>query len=365
MADLFDYLAWRGDLAFEAVPLCDVDRVILAELSYLDFAGIIPDFGGEIPLSEACLAVMAEDEAGTGKRELFHMSDDRRLVKVLSASPRFAALRLTGYRSLFDPDRQEQFAAMTVLHGDGSAICVFRGTDWSLIGWKEDFNLAFSDTIPSQMDALDYIRDLAAHHLGPIRVLGHSKGGHLALFAAAFGGVSERIIEAVSLDGPGFGAKVLESDAFQKIRPITRTLVPKSSVVGILFEHSDPFTVVDSRAPGGLLQHNLYSWKCMAGELVTVTRLDGQSQLLEGAMNEWIASLEPSVREKVIEGIWSVLGSADMTELGDILDGRNTLTMIRAYAAMDEDTRRLIGEAMGRLRDCAKGRLIDMTKNRK
>ena len=55
MANLMDYLDWRGDLLLENAPFNEVDNLILAELSFLDFTGIVGDGsgGGSIALKDA------------------------------------------------------------------------------------------------------------------------------------------------------------------------------------------------------------------------------------------------------------------------------------------------------------------------
>ena len=58
MANLLDYLDWRGDLPLSRDPFNEVDNLILAELSFVDFGGIVPGpgAGAAVPLGEAAAA---------------------------------------------------------------------------------------------------------------------------------------------------------------------------------------------------------------------------------------------------------------------------------------------------------------------
>ena len=156
MANLLDYLAWRGDLPLSAVPLCDVDALIFARLSYVPFDGIAE---ARVPLYMAARQVLASVQLSDAPRACG--KEDQQLLTQLLQSPRYADILLDGYENIFDPVRQEQFAALTLHLPDGSAAVAFRGTDGTLVGWKEDFNMAFSTVVPAQLDAVRYLSDVA------------------------------------------------------------------------------------------------------------------------------------------------------------------------------------------------------------
>ena len=352
MADLFDYLDWRGDIPITSDGLNDVDRMILAQFSYLDIADLAPDFGRTVTIGELCRGI-CED----ARDDRFHLPNDRKLAKRLCDAPRFSRLALTGFRERLDPEREEQFAALTVLLPDRTAVCVFRGTDWSLVGWKEDLNMALSDELPAQLDAVAYLDDLASRYNSLIRVLGHSKGGNLAIYSAAFAKprVARRVIEAVSLDGPGFSHRVLSSEGYRALEPRIRVILPHSSLVGVIFAHTGRFTIVDSSAPR-LMQHDLYSWKVMGASPIIMDSRDSSSIFIEGALNEWISGLTPAQREGFIDGVWSLFDSIGVTDLPEVLEGRNTIALIRALAHSDDETRAVISDVLSRLRVAIRSR---------
>ena len=149
MSDLFDYLAWRGDIPLSQVPFGPVDGLILSTLSYVRFQELVPDSPGlSIPLCQAAEAFLSLPEQEAEDR--VRCRQDLRLLKALLSASRFASLPLTFYQDRLDPAREMQFSALTVLLDTGEALLVFRGTDSTLVGWKEDFNLSFLEVVPAQ-----------------------------------------------------------------------------------------------------------------------------------------------------------------------------------------------------------------------
>ncbi len=359
MADIFDYLKWRGDITMEAVPFCDADRLILSELAYIDFENEYAR-----PLGELCREVIKKVEIvreSGAKMKLLHHKKDEELLLAVAESPRFMNLTVAHCESRISRDREEQFAAMTVYLPDKSAVCVFRGTDWSIVGWKEDFMMSYSDSLPAQRSAVAYLTRVSRIHGGPLRVTGHSKGGNLAVYAAAFAGkdIRERVIDITSLDGPGFCEKVTDSYEYSLVSDRVRTFMPKASIVGVLFSRTGKFTVIESRA-SGLMQHIPYNWEIMGDGFVTASEQDGSSQLVEESFNEWIRAMSIDERRLFIDTVWSGLVNLRVNEFYELLDGKNVRAVFKNYSALDEDSRRLISETLSKLRGCAKESLREL-----
>ena len=225
MPDIFDYLDWRGDIPITADGFNDADRVVLAQVTYLDFKGMVPENSPlPVPLGELCRRIV--NDTGENSADRFHLHSDRQLAERLIDCPRFKNLPVVYYDEKFDAETVEQFAAMTILLPDRTAACLFRGTDWTLVGWKEDLNMALSDELPAQLHAVEYINSVISSLRGTVRILGHSKGGNLAVYSAAFAKYSRNILEAVSLDGPGYTDRVLSSPGYRVIEPRIRTIIP-------------------------------------------------------------------------------------------------------------------------------------------
>lgn len=357
MPNILDYLTWRGDLPLANVPLCDVDLLVLARMSYAPFDGVVPeDFSGrEVTLKSACKEVLARVAAG---KAAFRIDDDADLLKQLMDSPRFASLPLCGYVNRFDENEQEQFSAVTVCLPEGSAIIAFRGTDGTLIGWKEDFNMSLSGAVPAQLDAVNYTRAASAAFLGKLLLAGHSKGGNLAVYAAAFSDkeIQNRIVAVRSFDGPGFDKEALSGDHFNSIMPRTRTILPQSSVIGMLLEHEEDFSIVESRSVS-ILQHNVYFWEVARSGFLSVEELTNSSRFIDDTLTSWVRDMPDDLREKMIDGVFAVLTASEGRTFSDLLSGRNALAVFKAASGLDDETRQVLSEAFQILKASAKNSL--------
>lgn len=360
MANIIDYVLWRGDIPFAQVPLDAVDALVLSYLSYMPFDGVV---GEAFSSSGALMSDAAEYllENGLSSSCMMDSSkDDCRLLEAVKDSERFGSLRLTGYVNRYDEQTQEQFSAITFLPPWGPAFVAFRGTDSTVVGWKEDFNMSFSSEVPAQGAALDYI--VRAASALPMHAIlgGHSKGGNLAAYAGVFAppNVQERIVCIYNFDGPGFNEQVIASDEFRQIDMRIHTFVPQSSLIGILLWHAEPFIVVKSDA-GGLFQHNPYSWQVMGGRFITLPERTRESRLAEETIKNWLSALDHAERRRVIDGVYSVLSASDGRNIADLFEGRNVRAILRAVSSMDEETKEVIVDSFKRLGASLKETLPD------
>ena len=225
MANLMDYLDWRGDLTLEISPFNEVDALILAELSFVDFDGIVPppELGRGLPLCEAAEAFFARHGGKDVPMGVLVPDTISKMLRKLMTSPRFRNMTLNGYTALLDDSIEQQFAALTIDLGNGSIYISFRGTDDTIVGWKEDLNMGFLEEIPSQKQAVEYVARVARQYSDKtIRIGGHSKGGNLAVYSAAksSGEIQERIVAVHNNDGPGFAWDISETpQAHRKPHP--------------------------------------------------------------------------------------------------------------------------------------------------
>lgn len=360
MANIIDYVLWRGDIPLAQVPLDAVDALVLSYLSYMPFDGMV---GEAFSKSGALLSDAAEYFLENGLSSSCMMDsakDDCELLQAVKDSERFGTLRLTGYVNRYDEQTQEQFSAITFLPPWGPAFVAFRGTDSTVVGWKEDFNMSFSSEVPAQGAALDYI--VRAASALPMHAIlgGHSKGGNLAAYAGVFApqDVQERIVCVYNFDGPGFNEQVIASQEFHQIDMRIHTYVPQSSLIGILLWHAEPFIVVKSDA-GGIFQHNPYSWQVMGGRFITVPDRTRESRLAEETIKNWLSTLDNSERKRVIDGVYGVLSASDGRNVSDLFEGRNVRAILRAVSSMDDETKDVIVDSFKRLGASLKEMLPD------
>jgi hypothetical protein len=352
MAGIFDYIRWRGDLSFHAAPFNPVDNIILTHISYFPFDRIVggPEENSGITIAEAAkkIAGILRRRPGAFDDELV-FRDDPALVAALGSSGRYGNLELRGYVNQIDPAAEKQFSALSILGCGGFSLISYRGTDNTIVGWKEDFNMGFSDIIPAQLEAVSYLETMAAKIRGPLCLGGHSKGGNLAIYAAAFCGkhTRRRIRRIYSNDAPGFKRRVLESSGFAEIKDRIQSFIPQSSVVGMLFEHPEDYTVVKS-SQTGLMQHDVFSWEVERDDLVRVKEVSQGSVFMNRTVGDWLGGLDSGQLRRFTDALYEILLSAKTNSLPKL--GNDWLTsaslMIRSYNGVDGATKKLIAETI-------------------
>lgn len=346
---LSEYLFWRGDLSFSAsgekdrtsvptAPFSEVDGLILSAMSYADFRGV--DGEHVLPFPAAGIALSPGQLTEDGRKIL--KTDVQQFAEQLYRTRRFSELSLTGYVSETDMSAEQQFAAMTFLLPDKSPVVVFRGTDESLVGWKEDCNMSYLPSIPSQGKAVRYLNRIAARYPGDIHVVGHSKGGNLAIFASvgADPSVRARIRNVYSYDGPGFDESFVRSDAFSGVADRIVTFIPESSLVGGFFFRGGKTEYVLS-AERGLMQHKPLSWYAVGDRL---SRADGRSEFgkrMDDSIRNGIDTVPKEDRREFVELLFQLLGATKAETLGQLTGtGLGSLLALRnSYRNFDRETR--------------------------
>jgi hypothetical protein len=324
MGTVYDYLNWRGDLSFRAAPFCEVDSLILSMLSYVNMEDIVPAPGRNVELPSVWAAskefLERYPDPKQAKMGVLIPKDIIKMMRAMRSTKRFGPIKMCNFVNMIDPKTELQFSAVTFLLGNGTAVVTYRGTDDTLVGWKEDMNMCFLPVVPAQLKAVEYLHTVAETHKGKIILAGHSKGGNLAVYAAVQcdPDIRERITAIYSNDGPGFGKNILDDPDYQQVRPLICNLVPHSSVVGMLLEHDENFTVVKSRQKSGLLQHNGLSWEILGNSFVHLKDVTPESRKLDRTVNQWIRDMTPEQREEFAEAVYqlfSVDGAQTLTDL--------------------------------------------------
>ena len=357
MANLMDYLDWRGDLTLEISPFNEVDALILAELSFVDFDGIVPppELGRGLPLNEAAEAFFARHGGKDVPMGVLVPDTISKMLRKLMTSPRFRNMTLNGYTALLDDSIEQQFAALTIDLGNGSIYISFRGTDDTIVGWKEDLNMGFLEEIPSQKQAVEYVARVARQYGDKtIRIGGHSKGGNLAVYAAAFcpAALQERIAAVYNNDGPGFTGYLMGDPGYLAMVPRIKTYVPQSSVIGMLLEHEEPYTIIKSNQVS-VLQHDPYSWEVMGPNFVPMQSITADSQFVNQTIKAWIADMDTQERNRLVDALFGLLGTGGIDKALDIFHPRNIRTYIKTLGN-DPETRQILAAEFQNLMEAAK-----------
>lgn len=357
MADLFDYIYWRGDLTFEQSGFNQVDGMILARLTYVPFERIIGDLpeGSSVAEASSMLLDIPEIES------LVNIRDDVSLLRAVRDSRRFGGVRLYRYENTTDTFTQTQFAAVTFRLNDSLSCIAFRGTDNTIVGWKEDFNMAFTFPVPAQRMALRYVEDVISSLDGDFVVCGHSKGGNLAVYSSAFCKhlLQNRITAVYNYDGPGFDEKVLNTPGYGRICKRTDTFVPQSSIVGMLLGHKEKYIIVHSSQRSAPLQHNLYSWDIQRDDFERLETVTAGSRFLDNTIRDWLGSLDRAQLEKAADALYGIFTETNASTLRELSDNwyANAKIMLQSIKSMDPATKSIVAEMLKALMVSARNEL--------
>ena len=349
MTNIFDYLYWRGDISTRFAAFQELDGAILARLSYLPFELVLPE-PPETPLPLRDVAAMLL--AVPGLEERVTQPEDLRLLRTALECERFAHAEVVAFASRRDAETQTQFSALTLRLRPDELLVSFRGTDNTLVGWKEDFNMGFVCPVPAQELAVAYLERIAAQYPGALRIGGHSKGGNLAVYAAAFcdPAVQERILAVYNYDGPGFDETILRWDGYRAICGRVHTFVPQSSVVGMLLGHEEEYTIVHSERMG-LMQHNIYSWEVEPTVFLQLETVTNSSRFIDHTIKAWIAEMDVQQRERFVDAVYDIMKETNAETLRDLNENRmnSAMSVLRSLKNLDEQTRSDVTHAIGLL----------------
>ena len=274
-------------------------------------------------------------------------------------------MKLAAYVNKCDEEEEKQFSAICIFPGDNTVYISFRGTDDTLVGWKEDLNMSFQSPVPSQIEALEYLKTIAKEFDGKIRLGGHSKGGNLAVYAASFCDleIQKRIRSVYCFDGPGFINKVLNDSNFGKVEARIHAFVPQSSVVGMLLGHSVKYTVVES-VQTGLYQHDPYSWKVIRNNFICLESISPESRFMDATLEEWIYSMNSEQRREFVEAVYFIIQQTEAKTLLELsVNGlKNAKLIIKTMRNMEPATKKMLQKTFSGLMKIA-GRNLKYSKN--
>ena len=359
MANLIDYLAWRGEFPLAVSPWNEIDGLLVAVLSYLNFHGLQDHRGWTLREAKRIDLLIPDDHtAFPGRRKMF---------VAMAESNRFGDCRMHHFIALTDEDVSMQFSAMCVDLPDDTMAVVFRGTDNTLVGWREDFNMSYQTRVPAQQAAAYYLMKAAKLSNKPIRLMGHSKGGNLAVYAGA--AVPEQIqnrIESIwSYDGPGMNLDISRSDGFARIRDKIRSYIPQTSIIGLLMEYYKPYTVVHSTAKG-IEQHDPMSWQVYGVHFEELESIDRTAGVVCETLHEMLTNSTPEQRGAFVDTLFRLADNTNATKMSDILNEkfRSLVKMAGGRKELDPETRRVFSRLMGQAVTLGFGNVVERVRGK-
>lgn len=351
MATIFDYIKKKGHLSFTEFSFNNVDALILSIVSYLPFEDIITINPYKKKTIEASFEQL-------NKKKLSIINTlEYKLFDELAKCIRFKYLLLSCYINEIDYANEKQFAAILIDTTDKSHFISYRGTDNTIIGWKEDFKMSFLNAVPAQIRAISYLEKIAASFSGDLRLGGHSKGGNLAVYAASFchPATQNRIIKIYNNDGPGFSVDTISKQGYQRVKHKINTFIPQSSIVGMLFEHEEEYIVVHSTQIG-LFQHYPFSWEIQEDDFMYLDKVNQNSQFIDRTIKYWANQLEPWQKEKVVDSLFDIFKNTEIKTITDLRSNwyPNVLYIIKAINKLDNPSKKLLIQTLQALLKSAK-----------
>lgn len=319
MNDIPEYLSWRGDIPFSQVPMNEVDAYVLAKIGVPDLNGLVGEEGEPVPLKDAYRAYFGRKDIDP---DYFGRLNQTILSKTLRRLPdtvRFGDLPLSDYLQKESEVMTEQFSALTIALPDGPTVVTFRGTDDTIVGWKENFLMAARDVVPAQKDALDYLVRMAARHPGPLVVIGHSKGGNLSVFAAVMAPaeIQDRIEAVYNFDGPGFRNEFWLQPGVPRVRNRIRSYVSQHTMVGTLLTQSEELVICRSKRTGPVAHEAMY-WDVMGPGFVRAKKLSALSVEFDRLLDLKMQGMSREEIERFVEDFFGILTSTGASTLTDL-----------------------------------------------
>ena len=348
--NLMDYLTMRGDLTFSQSDFNSVDALILSQIAYNNIEELVSsEFNQKITLLELAQRFIASKdfEARCNMGAMINPLTPE-LLRTAAKSRRLSNVKVCGFINIIDEKAIEQFSALTYQLEKDRFVVALRGTDDTIVGWYEDFNLGYMPEVPAQKDTREYISRAMGALKGHFIITGHSKGGNLSVF----GGMSVpkkslgRLDAVYNFDGPGFFAPVYERPEFQQIKDRVFAFFPEFCVVGMMFEHVNQYKIVKCSADG-ILQHDPFSWNVMGPEFEAAGAFDEASEIFYSSFNAWAKKMSPQDRKKFIDTFFDVIyasGAKTNYEIDQnkILCGGK---MIARLAELSEEERKAVVRA--------------------
>ena len=357
MANIFDYIQWRGDISLSKDEFNEIDNLILSRFSYFPFDGIIKE-NEVVTIKELSERFKEKD---ISKMPIL-WEDDVNLFPAMGQSKRFGEMKATRYVNKISIEQEKQFAAITIIMPDDTIYISYRGTDDTVVGWKEDLNMTFKSHIPSQIDAVKYLEEIAEEYPNKLRIGGHSKGGNLAVYAAVFANdaIKNRIVNIYNNDGPGFNDKIIETKEYKEMIDRVNTYIPQDSIFGRLLNHEEKYTVVNSTQKG-VMQHDLYSWQLLGKRFVYLKEVTNGSKFIDKSIKAWLEQIDIDKREQVIDIIFQVINSTNAETLSDLKTHwfANAKILINSYKLIDPESKKMILETLSALIKIAKDNLLE------
>ena len=399
MSNVIDLL--RNDFStFAQRKFNAVDALILCELSYINMPTYVPKYcDNPKNISTVSINELLRMEnyssmfaSGAPKVDKFR----RKLLLAVASSPRYRGIRVGEYLERFDESNineslEQQFAGVTFdlsncegIDNPHTLVIAYRGTDNTLVGWKEDFNMAFRCPVPAQESAAEYLTSVAQRYSkcysnknffnklfanklfarfskssvdlqnnnSNIIVVGHSKGGNMAAYAAMrLDATSQKLGDLVSkiysMDGPGFASDVVDTSVFANVSSRIEKVVPQSAFIGLIMDTGVPYKVTTADSIG-LMQHFGMYWQVKNGDFDYCDCVTPRALAVSKAANEWMMNLPFEERKRRIDAAYKIFSNLGYPTFDEMSSHWSEVVpkLLKVAMHMDSKTHELIRSVM-------------------
>ncbi|MBK0348904.1 DUF2974 domain-containing protein [Aerococcaceae bacterium zg-ZJ1578] len=340
MPNLFTYLKEYGNQSFEIEPINEIDYLLLNELIYLPFDDYLTEtYDVQTPYNLVELAESYDLNAKLHQVDNAMMATKNRynLLMQVAQSSRYQQIGLANFQHNFNEDTEKQFCACTLVLPTNQLMVAYRGTDDTLIGWKEDFKLAYQETIPAQIDAAKYINRTLESTTLPVVITGHSKGGNLALYAglSAIEDHAERLVTVYLFDSPGLTQAALQSPQYQALKPIIKRYIPEDAVVGQMMYHDVEPIIVKSNLIS-IFQHDIMNWQIQDNHVATTETTSDTSQLIDKTLKQWTEKHTNDELSQFFDYCFDLFNQTGTTTLNDI--SKDVLSYVKQLQNLNNES---------------------------
>ena len=351
MDNALDYLAWRGDIPFSFDGFNEIDMLLFSELVYApieNYSHSLRMEAGRGPELPSIFRTVYPSELPKKTSYVFKPRYD--LWNMLESCPRFAGVRLDRFVSNFEPENDKQFAAALFcceIEGKKHAVVSFRGTDATVTGWKEDFDMACKFPIPAQSDSVGFLDSVLEGGYDSISVCGHSKGGNLAMYASASCSSPDMICGVYNFDGPGLQESFFLSDAWKGLQPRIRSFIPESSIIGMLLGRGTMPVVVESDSRS-IMQHNPFYWHVRGTHFTETDDTTVSSRFLDGTFHRFLDSCTLEQKEVLVRTAFQIVEVSEAVRVKDIPKGlvKHLPKARKIISEIPEQDRKLISKTL-------------------
>ena len=339
MSNINDYLLWRGDIPISPkFKFNEVDSMILARFSYLLFDRI------DMRKNETIESI--SQKMKDIPNEEFRYNGDKELITYLGQSNRFKDMEVTDYVSNNDKKSEKQFCGITIHISDKEMYISYIGTDSTIYGWKEDFNMSFMDNVPCQIAGKEYAEKVIKKYPDKnVRIGGHSKGGNVAIYSAITipTELQNRVIKVYNYDGPGFSKNIIDKYGNEKIVNKIETYIPQDSVIGRILNHKEKITISLSNEKG-IFQHDIYSWQVIKDNLIKLNHNTEISENIDKTLTDWLENTTAEQRRIFVDTVFEIFYSTDANTFGDISKNLSTniSKMLKKYGEISTEDKKVI-----------------------